>query len=103
MSEPEYCKQDIADIAKFQRFIYWLFLLGPIFWVSPVYYLARSLKVKRPWLYAVGIFVPIANLFVLLGVIRAATKVLRAKNIRVGIMGAKKEDVNSFLTSVEKP
>lgn len=54
-----------------------------------VYHLAIALKDKHPGQYVFGMFIPIVKLFVLLNVVKNATKVLRANNIAVGLMGAK--------------
>jgi len=110
MAEISYDKGDITNIAKFQKIIRWLFLVMIIGLIFPiitlganivaifyVYYLARALKVNRPGLYVLGVFIPIVSLFVLLSVIQKATKVLRVHNIKVGVMGANKGDVKQFL------
>jgi hypothetical protein len=62
-----------------------------------VYYLARALKIDHPGLYVLGVFIPIVSIFVLLRVIQKATKVLRAQNIKVGIMGASKIELDRYL------
>ena len=61
-----------------------------------IYLLAKNLK-KKAWLFTIGLFVPIVNIGVLLYLIIQATKVLRANGIRVGVMGANKEDLNNLL------
>ena len=112
MDNIQYAKKDIADIAKHQKIICWLFLIAIIGLIFPiitlcaqlisifyVYYLARALKVAHPGLYVFCAFFPIVSLFVLLNVIQKATKVLRAQNINVGVMGANKEDLNKFLSA----
>lgn len=111
MSDLQYGKEDISNIAKFQRIVCWLFLIALIGLFFPVitliaqiiaifyiYYLARSLKVAHPGLYAFAMFIPLVALIVLLNVIQRATKVLRTYSIRVSLMGANKADVNRFLS-----
>jgi hypothetical protein len=112
----EYSKKDLLEIAKHQKIICWLFLIILIGLIFPVislvahliaiffvYYLTKALKLPRPWLYAIGIFVPLVSLIVLLTVIRKATKALRLNNIRVGIMGANKKDLDKLLTEDSRP
>jgi len=62
-----------------------------------IYSLGQALKTKNLWLYIVGSFLPLIGLIVLLALIVRATKTLRSYNIRVGLMGAYKEDLNKFL------
>lgn len=113
MENLQYNKTGIKDIAKFQKLICWLFLIMIIGLIFPiitlganivaifcVYYLARALKVNHPGLYVLGVFIPIVSLFVLLNVIQKSTKVLRSQNIKVGVMGANKKDLNKFLNSI---
>ena len=63
-----------------------------------VYRLASSMKVARPWMYVIGMFFPWINLLVLAFLIPRATKVLRANNIRVGLLGYNKEDLSNYLS-----
>jgi len=56
------------------------------------------LKVKHPGLYALGMFIGIVNLCVLVSIIQQATRVLRSKGIRVGLIGYKKNDLNKYLS-----
>ncbi len=61
--------------------------------VIVTYRLAKAQKFKNPVLYSAGLIVPLINLFIILRLIANATKILRAHNIRVGIMGANKDDL----------
>ncbi|MBF0252210.1 MAG: hypothetical protein HQL29_00185 [Candidatus Omnitrophica bacterium] len=120
--EQIYEKEDIKNIAKYQKLICWLFLFIIIGYLSSlipavgivllplsiiagivvifiVYRLAKALKIKNAWLYAIGMLVPLVKLIVLITVIRDATKVLTAKNIKVGIMGCRKADLAHYLES----
>lgn len=116
IKQTQYEKEDIKKIAKNQKIICWLFLviIVSIFTISLVipilsyigasiavifyvYYLAVALKVKHPALYVVGMFFPLIKLFVLWNLIQKATKVLQAHNVKVGVMGYKKEDLDKFL------
>ena len=112
MESFQYGKQDIAEIAKLQRLLCWVFLLTmacsffsrivafgiTVFMSYYMYRLAKALKVKYPWLYVLG-FIPLVSIVVLVRAIRHATKVLHAHNIHVGLMGANKANLNTFLSS----
>ena len=103
----------IADIAKFQALICWLivatilvYIFLPILTLVTtavslylVYSLAKSLGEVRPWVYIIAMFIPIVSLITLVILIQKSTKILRANNIRVGVMGANKEDLDKFLKS----
>ena len=121
-----FTKGEITEIAKLQKIICYLCLgvliglFAPIlggeksvlgFTVSAlglltgvwaifyVYFLAGALRVKKPWLYALGMFIPVVKLFVLLRVIRGSTTILRAHGIRVGLMGVKKSDLGNLINT----
>jgi len=108
-----YEKEDIKNIANNQKIICWLFLfmiLGiviPIFLIANlvaifyVYYLARSLKLVRPWAYVIGAFIPLVSLVVLWSLISRSTKILQANNIGVGLMGYKKAELMTFMDIAE--
>jgi len=109
MNDIIFTKDEVIKIAKEQKTLCWLFLgilvSYPLYFIYVgifteiilslwaifvVYHLAIALKDKHPGLYAFGMFIPIVKLFVLLNVVQNATKILRANNITVGVMGAKK-------------
>lgn len=55
-----------------------------------IYCLAKALKKKVPFLYAFpGMFLPLVNLVVMVHLVSGATKVLKARGLKVGIMGCK--------------
>ena len=112
-----FTKEEIIEVAKLQRIVCWLFLgvllgtLAPVLGTMAsilglltgawalfyIYFLAQSLRVSKPWLYALGVLIPIVKLFVVFRVIRNATRVLHEHHIRVGLMGARKDDLSTFL------
>jgi predicted neutral ceramidase superfamily lipid hydrolase len=111
-TQQKFSNDAIASIAKFQSLICWLIvvtLLAYIFLpiltivttlvsVYLVYSLAKSLGEVRPWVYIIAMFLPLVSLISLVILIQKSTKVLKANNIRVGVMGANKDDLDKFLT-----
>lgn len=93
-----YDKKDIKEIAYYQTLLCWTWII-PYVAIFIVYRLAKAEKVKHPGLHAFGMFLPLVCLVVTLSAIQNATKILRSKNILVGIMGAKKESLNNYLNS----
>lgn len=113
MGDLQYSKQDISETAKFQKLMCWWFLAAAacsffsriaalgiaVMTIYYMYRLAKALKVRRPWLYILGAFIPIISIIMVVRVIVKATNVLRAHNIKVGLMGANKTDLATFLSS----
>lgn len=111
MDTPQtFTKDAILNIAKFQSLLCWLiivtllvYIFAPILTILTsiasiyfVYSLAKSLGEIRPWVYIIAMLIPIVSILALLNLIQKATKVLRAHNIRVGVMGANKEDLKEY-------
>lgn len=102
----EYTDAEILEIAKGQKAIQWLIvvnlltiwipfasivtgIIGAIF----IYRLGKAERSSLAVLYTILAFVPLIGLIGLLIVNSKATVVLRQRGIRVGLMGAKKEDL----------
>jgi hypothetical protein len=108
-----YSKDEILLIAKMQKYYQWIMLImiififvyAPIAYIIGislcfiVYKLAKTFKIKRPWTYVVGLFIPFCPIVVALSLMSKSTKVLKANKIRVGIMGCNKEDLAKFMTT----
>ncbi|MGB9587869.1 MAG: hypothetical protein ACPL7O_06765 [Armatimonadota bacterium] len=64
------------------------------------YKIAKSLWKRAAVCYAAAVLVPLVGLIVLLGLSAEATGVLRSNGIRVGLMGANREDVERLANRV---
>lgn len=60
------------------------------------FFLAKFLRRKFAVFYSAGMIIPFVNLLVLLYLIIQSTRALRANGIRVGIMGARQEDLKQL-------
>ena len=67
-----------------------------------VYKLAAALKMPSPWQYVVFTLTPCAGITSLLVLNGHATSALKARGIRVGLMGARQEDLARIGTDSEK-
>jgi len=98
---------DLREVGLSQRLLVWailawfpgffppaMFLTIP-FQLYCVYRLAKAMKLGVPItvMSLLLILVPLISLIVLLGMNQRAIKTLRAGGIRVGLMGARKEDL----------
>ena len=105
----EYTNQDVYLIGKKQKVIIWMVLLLLICLVYPplqiivgvvyifqIYVLAKALKVQYPWLWALGMLIPFVSLICLLSLIHSSTCALRSKGIKVGVMGANKNQLKEL-------
>jgi len=61
-----------------------------------VYRLAHAIESSAPWLYVVLLVIPIGGLIGLLILNGKATRMLRDAGLRVGLMGAKRSDLDRF-------
>ena len=61
-----------------------------------VYRLAHAIESAAPWLYVVLLVIPIGGLIGLLILNGKATRMLRDAGLRVGLMGAKRSDLDRF-------
>ena len=111
-----YSKTELLDIAKGQKAVIWLVLLSmaayPAAFVMPaaplivgiislvfIYRLAASLKESAPWQYVVLGIIPCLGVIALLVINSRATSALKARGIRVGLMGARRDDLDKFSSS----
>ncbi len=105
----QYDDAEILEIARRQKAIIWLVLLGvlgcwiPMLWLvlAPVYmYLTYKLAVallsRVPSLYVVLSIIPLIQLFVLLLLNAQATGALRKRGLRVSLMGARNRDLEAL-------
>lgn len=118
-----YTTAEIIRIAKSQKMVNWLILWGivaifgvgftsgfvpqiesilPIILITYgiiaailIYQLAVALKTSNPWIWALVVLLPYGCLVVMLILSLRATKALRLRGIRVGLMGASKRDLPS--------
>ena len=109
MSESiHYNDSETVDIAKRQKAVIWLIVVNLLtFWIPFasiltcilgfvfIYNLAKALQAP-PWLYVVLSLIPLVNLIALLVLNRKATTALQAHGVRVGLMGANKDDLPGF-------
>ncbi len=121
--EENYSREEIRQIAKYQSLVCWLFfsslillfssalLIGAfprnlvaiarlvlfVFFLVYYYKLGKALKLPRFFLYIIGFFIPLVNLLVILTLLGRATKILKAQQIRVGLMGANQKDLKKYL------
>ena len=101
----QYNDSEILDIAKHQKAIIWLIVINLfIFWIPFativtgiigfvfIYRLGKALK-SLAWLYVVLSFIPLVGLIALLVLNGKATGALRSRGVKVGLMGANKDDL----------
>ncbi len=99
-------RADLLEVARYQKYIQWLILAYLVAMFIPfgsiivsvtsmyvVYKLAAALRASAAWLYVVAMIFPIIGLLALLHIVVNATRILRANGVRVGVMGAKLEDI----------
>jgi hypothetical protein len=63
-----------------------------------VYAMATALRKKMAVLYALGMLVPLVGLLVLLSLNSEAMSLLKAHGIRIGLMGANRDDVRRYVS-----
>ena len=113
-----YSNVEILYIAKQQKAVLWLipisilaYLVGftigpqivPVFVLALgvislifIYQLALAIKEPAPWVYAILALIPCISLISMLILNGRATSALKAQGIRVGLMGARKEDLDKI-------
>jgi purine-cytosine permease-like protein len=96
---------DMQEIAKRQKAILWMILLGLVASFIPpatlvtgsiqIYFVSKlaSATRTRSWAYIIGAFLPLINFLVLAALNSTATGILKANGIRVGLMGANSADL----------
>ena len=108
-TQEQWMKQNLMDVAKYQKNIQWLVLANLVAMFIPfatiatgiigiyfIYKLAAALRASCAWVYIILSFIPLVGLLVLVHFVAKATKVLKANGIRVGIMGARMEDFDKL-------
>ena len=71
-----------------------LTLLGlVVYFFILIYRLAKALKKKTSFLYAIGMIIPLVNLLILVSLLGRATKVLKSGGLKVGLMGCSKGEL----------
>jgi hypothetical protein len=65
-----------------------------------IFRLARGLE-ARPWCYVVSAFIPYVSIVALLIINYKATAALKRGGIRVGLMGADKDDLKNLVMAVQ--
>ena len=63
-----------------------------------IYKLAVALKESAPWLYVILGLIPCISLIALLVISGRATSALRTRGVHVGLMGARKDDLDKLTT-----
>ena len=109
-----YNDAEVLDIAKHQKAIIWLILVSiPAYAASVfipfiptlivgvislvfIYKLAAALRESAPWLYVLLGIIPCISLIALLVINSRATAALKARGIRVGLMGANGDDLKKI-------
>jgi uncharacterized membrane protein len=103
----ELTSRELIEIAKNQKNILWLILIGfvlplishylifgsSIIQAFFVYNLAASMKSKSPAIYCILMFIPLINFIALLVLNGGATSILKKNGISVGLMGANTYDI----------
>ncbi len=104
-------RQFVISVGKSQRAIMWVILasiIGLFIPFAPIvtgilcvvflYKMAKALKMSTAScvLLAIGAFIPIVGLIILLVVNSKATKLIRDNGIRVGLMGANRGDLVKY-------
>jgi len=105
----QYNDSETLEVAKRQKAVLWLIVVNLFtFWIPFasivmgiigivfIYKLAKALKCSLTWLYVVLSFIPLVGLVALLVLNGKATGALRAHGVRVGLMGANKEDLGKL-------
>ncbi|HNX68670.1 MAG TPA: hypothetical protein PLL75_01675 [Candidatus Omnitrophota bacterium] len=64
-----------------------------VYFIILIYRLAKALKKDVPFLYAIGLIVPLVNLVVLASLFGSSTRILKAGGLKVGIMGCSKAEL----------
>lgn len=98
-------KQQLLEVARYQKNIQWLVLANLIAMFIPfatlvtgiigiyfIYKLASSLRSSAAWVYIILSFIPLIGLLALVHFVQKATEVLRQNGIAVGVMGATMSD-----------
>ncbi|MGP8200027.1 MAG: hypothetical protein ACLQU4_11060 [Limisphaerales bacterium] len=118
ITPPCYTDTELVDIAERQKAIIWLILLATpamvAFAVTPyipiifivlsvvfIYQLAAALKEPSPWLYVIVGLMPCISLITLLVINARAITALKTRGVRVGLMGALKNDLDKITKNAD--
>ena len=106
----DYSNQEAYKVGKKQKAILWCILASTISFFIPdssfivaivcivfVYQLAAAEKSSVAWLWALLQLMPFVSLICLLILNQKATKILKEKNIKVGLMGANNKDLEKLI------
>ncbi len=101
-----YSNAEILRIAGFQKILIWVVVASlasilnlyvaiviAVLTAVFLFQLARALR-QPAWLFAIGAFIPLISVILLLALNSDATAALRKRGIRVGLLGANKGDLN---------
>jgi hypothetical protein len=103
---------ELCDVAKWQKHIIWMILISLVAMFIPgativtgilqiyfIYKLAKAVRSSVAWLYIILAFIPLIGLLALLHINGKASRTLQANGIRVGLMGAKRADLEKLSTT----
>ena len=104
---------EILQIASRQKIMIWLILASFIAVFIPyallvtgiislvlIYQQAKTLRLPFAWIYAVLSLIPIICSLILILVNTRATAAMKCRNIHVGLMGAKKSDLDKLKSRI---
>ncbi len=107
---PEFTNPEVVEVGKRQKAIIWLILISipaifipftslvvGLISVYFIYKLAKAVKSSLAWLYIILGFLPLISLLALLHLNAKATRALREKGLKVGLMGASSSDLDNLL------
>lgn len=110
-----FSSRELIEIAKNQKNIIWLVIIGLVLpSLNPylilissivqaifIYNLAVSMKSKSAQVYCFLMFIPLINLIVLLIVSGEATSILNKNGVKVGLMGAQIQDISQLEQEIQ--
>ena len=109
---PQYTDPEIREIGNKQKAILWTLLASIVLSFVPygpiaasiisvifIYQLAAALKSRVAWLYVILAFFPLVSLIALLVINSQATKALKARGLKVGLMGASSSALSALGTN----
>ena len=116
MTTTDFTKAEVHEVGKRQKVILWLLVASMVAHVvfQPatiltgalsvvfVFKLAKAARSKAAWFWAVLALLPILCLIALLVVNGRATRILRAAGLKVGVMGADKQQLESLLAEARE-
>jgi hypothetical protein len=108
----QFTNAEVVQVAKKQKAIIWLILASLAVVVFPpawiviavvnlvfVYQLSKALKLSAPWVWCVGMIIPLVSLILLLRLNSKATAAIRGRGVTVGLMGASKAQIEKLALS----